>query len=211
VDLGALASVAVPTQSDRIADLGSVVSVASQSQLESVAEALGLTSVAAFAQAERLADVGSFASVAVPTQAERIADIGALTSAALLAIADAVADRSDLVTIAVLTQSESLKDVSTVTTIVVPVQQWKRISSGLSGHAYDSTGTNPIAGAQVLVFDDDNNLLDQHTTDGSGYWFMEADPNVLYWISYWLDGATQLQDETERHIAPVDTIVESGT
>lgn len=187
---------------------------ASRHSSEAIAERGDNSAVVALAGQETLAEVGSANIVVSASAAEAFVDLGSVALVVSVAQREALADEGvDFMSIA-LSALEALAERDDAHITISMVQEWQRISPGLSGTVYESTGSSPVAGAQVLVFrDDTNDLISALTSDGSGQWAIDLDPAYDYWVSGWKAGSPDADDEdrTQRAIAPVETVVEVGT
>lgn len=225
-----LTSITVPTDVEALADRTDLTSGAAFADVEAIADAVGVITIVALTVGESILSTRDVVSVALAQLAqEAIAETDSLTSVAAFALAqalvdtasvtsitvptdvEAIADRADLITIADFIAGQALAEIDSLTSIAFPTGGWRLISPGLEGIVYDESGSVPIPGAQVLLFRDDNTLVATLTADGAGHWAIDLDPAYMYWVSGWLDGPTQVEDETDRHIPPVETEIASGT
>ncbi len=158
-----------------------------------------MSTLASFLQAATIADLRDFLSTASFTQVEALAQTDGFSS------------------VASFVGASTLADLGALLSSITATANWKLISSGLSGVSYEQTGNTAIPGVEVLVFRDDTNILyATQVTDAQGYWFIVADPNFAYWISYWKGVTTGDRSEnvawrTDRALAPVDTVIATGT
>lgn len=167
---------------------------------------------------EALAESTILNTIASLTANEAFAVAQLVNTIATITGSDALAEIQSLLSSTTLTRSEALAEIKSFLSSITGSGPWRLISSGLSGVAYDSAGVNVIPGVQVLVFEDPaNTVVAQFVTDAAGYWFTQADPNKRYWISYWAgnlppgDISGNLSWRTDRYIAPVDTVIDTGT
>jgi len=124
---------------------------------------------------------------------------------------EALADTTDLTSLIVVTQDEALGQTQDLSTFLLTQENWARISPGLSGITYNQPGTSIVAGAQVLVFRDSDNVLQADLVgDGSGAWSSVLNSTYSYWISYWHAGLPARGYRTDKGINTVNTIVEIG-
>jgi hypothetical protein len=184
---------------------------------ESLKDDRVFTSIAAYVTNEALAEQDTVTSIAVITDAESLADTAAGSSLAIFTDKEALADLTALTSVTVLTDAEALKDDNVFTSVAVPTENWKLISSGLSGVSYDQAGSVIIPSVEIIVFkNSDDSVYYRGTTDASGYWFTQADPNFTYWMTYWKgvttgDRSANVGWRTDRAIASVDTVIATGT
>lgn len=197
-DQGSNLSVTTLTLNDALSEAQMINSVATMLASESLAERTDLITITALTALEALAQTQTINSIATPTQSESISEMQTLLSSAFLTMADALA------------QTDSLNTVSTLTA------NWRRIAPGLSGVSYNATGSSIIAGAEILVFRDDNNtVVASLVSDASGIWGVALDPALTYWVSYWsAQGAGEADNlfaRTNKNLVPVESTVETGT
>lgn len=214
---GSVTTVAAHAQSPAIADTAMLTALALHAGADALAEALTAITAAAHSSAEALASIQDVSTVTVLAQRESIAEPPAtVATIAAFAFADGLAQADTVVSLAAHAALDALADVQVAATIALIASNWRRVSPGLSGTAYDATGTVAQDGAQVLVFRDDTNaLIATLTTDALGKWATDLDPAFQYWVSYWSAegaGATDnIFGRTDRGLVPVETTVEMGT
>jgi hypothetical protein len=234
-DTASLTSSVVPTAVESLAQAQVLTSVLSVAALEVLAQTDALTSTATYTgagallesqlqllistflgSAEALADTQTVAVAATIAGNAALAETQLLAAVLTVTGREALAETAVLSALATLTQSEATADHGDVPAVLTTSANWKLISSGLSGVAYDIAGVETIPGAEVIVFDNvDDTVFARLTTDAVGSWFTQANPNDLYWITYWKgslpDRTGNVFARTDRAIAPTDTVIATGT
>jgi len=215
---GTQALVVTPGQAEALADAGASSLAVTQAAAEALADAT--SSTLAITQAsglEAIGDLGTSLLVLAQAQAESVVDAATNTVAIIVTGIESLADAGVNPLGVAQAALEALAQRDDAFLSLVGSGPWQLVSPGLSGTAYDATGSTPIPDVEVVVFRDDTNaVVVTRTTDALGQWAADLDPAFTYWVSYWKGTGPPGDPDntgwrTDKYLETVETVVDTGT